>query len=145
MSQQGRDYEKELLRFCEAMAESVASMTEEEVLASAREEGIDTKSSAAELRDMAQKIAREVRLKPLRTAREKYERDRDVLQGQSWRLPASGPERRALLQEVLTRRPELQPLLTAAARELKDLPDEDVESMLRDLAALGCLDGSGGV
>ncbi|MFI5165155.1 MAG: hypothetical protein ACHQQS_00885 [Thermoanaerobaculales bacterium] len=143
MSQQGRDYEKEVMRFCEAMAESVAGMTEDEVLAEAREEGVDATAVADKLRGMARAIGREVRLRPLRAAREQFERDRNVLQERAWPLPASAAERRALLQRALTRRPELEPLLTAAARELKDLPDDDVESMLRDLAALGCLDDLG--
>jgi hypothetical protein len=126
------------------MAESVAGMTDDEVLAEAREEGVDTKATADELREMARRIAREVRLRPLRAARERYEQERNALSSQTLRLPVSAGERRALLQQALTRRPELQPLLTAAARELKDLPDDDVESMLRDLAALGCLDDLGG-
>ena len=57
----------------------------------------------------------------------------------SWRLPEAAAERRALLAATLTRRPELRSLVTAAARELKDLPDDDVSSMLRHLAALGVL------
>jgi hypothetical protein len=115
-------------------------MTDEEILAEAREEGTDPRVKADQLRRMADALAREVRLRPLRAARAQYEREHAALQARTRELPDSPAERRALLQRAFTRRPELQGLLTAAARDLKDVPDDDVESMLRNLAALGGLD-----
>ena len=140
MKRQGRDYEEDLRHLYEAMAESVANMTEAEVLAEATAEGMDVHAVAEDLRGMARGIARDVRLRSLQAARERYEQERDALAARVVRLPASPAERRALLERTLTRKPELQPYLTAAAREINDLPDDDVESMLHDLAALGCLD-----
>ena len=143
MKRQERDHEEDLRHLSEAVAESVADMTEAEVLAEAMAEGVDVHAVAEELRGMAREIAREVRLRPLQDARRHYERERDALAARVVRLPASPSERRALLQQTLARKPELQPYLTAAARELNDLPDGDIESMLRQLAALGCIDDVG--
>lgn len=140
MTDKPRNYERELHRLCDAMADAVGRMTDEEIFTEAREEGTDPTAKADQLHQMAGELAREVRLRPLHAARARYEREHAALQGRTWALPASPAERRALLQRAFTRRPELQGLLTAAARDLKDVPDDDVESMLRNLAALGGLD-----
>lgn len=135
-----RNYEEELRHLCDAMADTVRRLTDEEILEQAHEDGIDAHAVAEELRAMAQSTSESVRLRPLRAARAKYERDAASLKNVSWRLPEAAAERRALLENTLTRRPELLGFVTAAARELKDVPDDDVTSMLRHLAALGVLD-----
>lgn len=140
MTGKPRDYEEELRRLCDAMADAVAGMDDEQILAEAREEGTDPAARAAALRRMVADTVEDVRLRPLRAARAEYERERAALKGRTWTLPDSPAERRALLQHAFTKRPELQGLLTAAARELRDLPDDDVASILRNLAALGGLD-----
>ena len=132
-----RSYEEELGNVCDAMADAVSRLTDEEILEEARTDGIDAHVVAEEMRARAKAISETVRLRPLRAARAKHDQDAARLKGLSWRLPEEATKRRALLESTLARHPEL---LTLAARELKDLPDDDVTSMLRHLAALGVLD-----
>ena len=70
-----RNYEEELRHLCDAMADTVSRLTDEEILKQAREDGVDAHAVAEELRAMAQRTNESVRLRPLRAARAKYERD----------------------------------------------------------------------
>jgi len=132
-----RSYEEELGYVCDAMADAVSRLTDEEILEEARADGIDAHAVAEELRARAKAISESVRLRPLRAAKAKHEQNASRLKSLSWQLPEEVAKRRSLLEDTLHRHPEL---LTLAARELKDLPDDDVASMLRHLAALGALD-----
>jgi hypothetical protein len=132
-----RNYEEDLGYVCDAMADAVSRLTDEEILEEARVDGIDAHAVGEELRGRAKAIGEAIRLAPLRAARAKFESDKARLIAFSSQLPGDATTRRALLASTLARHPELT---TLAARDLRDLPDNDVTSMLHDLAALGVLD-----
>lgn len=60
--------------------------------------------------------------------------------GSTSRLPSSAGDRRRLLGQVMERPKVKELVLTIQHRELRDMNDDDVESLLRQLEHLGVLD-----
>ena len=136
-------------RLFDALAESTVSLPDAEVLAEAREAGEDPTTIAARMRAVALAAVKELSQEKLRSARKAYELEHAKLATRRSALPATAESRRRLLDRVLKSRPELYGALTLAARDLTALPDGDIESLLRQLDALGALpdlsrDPSGG-
>jgi hypothetical protein len=77
-------------------------------------------------------------LTTLHQARAKYEVAKKNFAQRTYDLPKTASERRSLLL-ALTQRPEIRSVLTAQAREFRNLADSDVESFLKQLADLGLL------
>ena len=77
----------------------------------------------------------------VRDARKAYEVRRSALQQNSYALPESPDERRTLFVNIVAQNPSVGGMLTAHFREFDKLEDEDITSCLRQLAALGLLDG----
>lgn len=63
------------------------------------------------------------------------------MQSRDYSLPESIQNKRDLLKSVFSKNPQFQSILTAAARDFRDLSDEDVDLMLRQLYELGALGG----
>ena len=116
------------------LAESVAQMSDEQLK---EEYGHEAKSRTKEVLKAALK---DLRTQKLREARAEYESAAKQLSSRLYNLPSDKSERRALLSAILVRQPDLRSVaLTAHHRELKDLTDSDIESFLKQLAALGLL------
>jgi hypothetical protein len=127
--------DEELHLLMSFLAESVVQMSDDQVK---EEFGADPKPRTKEILKAALKDCHKQKL---REARAEYESATKGLSSRSYDLPHGKGERRALLSSILSRRPELGSLaFTAQHRELKDLPDADVESFLRQLADLGLVD-----
>ncbi len=126
--------DEELHLLMSFLAESVAQMSDDQVK---EEFGADPKPRTKEILKAALKDCHKQKL---REARAEYESATKGLSSRSYDLPHGKGEQRALLSSILSRQPELRSLaFTAQHRELKDLPDADVESFLRQLADLGLL------
>jgi hypothetical protein len=126
--------DEELHLLMSFLAESVAQMSDSQIK---EEFGSGPKPRTKEILKAALKDCHK---QNLREARAEYESATKGLSSRSYDLPRDQGERRALLSSILSRQPELHPLaFTAQHRELKDLPDADVESFLRQLADLGLL------
>jgi hypothetical protein len=132
-----------LRRLFDALAESSASLPGSEVLAEAREAGENPEAIAAGMRGVALDAVKALRQERLRAARRAYELERAKLAAHRSGLPATAEARRRLLEAALKAQPELR-AVTLAARDLRGLPDSDVESLLHQLDALGALPDSGG-
>ena len=128
-----------LCRLFDALAESAANLPDAEVLAEAREAGEDPEAIAARMRVFALAAVKDLNQAKLRIARKAYEMEQARLAKRRHDLPATAEERRHLLNAALKSRPELCGALTLAARDLTGLPDRDIESLLRQLDALGAL------
>lgn len=68
-----------------------------------------------------------------------YEMARTKFESHQAALPTDPQARRALLQSILSRSTEYQPLLTLQHRDFRTLSDEDVESLLKQLDILGAI------
>lgn len=141
MPEKPRDYEAELRAIMDALAESVADASDEDILAEAREAGEDPARTAARIRTVLRRAAKDYEQKPLREAQRAHEESVRSIRARTFSLPRTAESRRELFTLVMNRKPELgQALLTAQHREFNDLTDADIQSCLEQLGALGVLD-----
>ena len=144
MTRQSKSDRQALLRLADSLAEETLIMSDEEVLAEAREAGIDADRYALDMCERFKKGRIVSNKKRLIDAKAGV-----VAMSQALSGPASvtniGAARTRL--HVFLNDPELAQTFTLAARKEGDLSDADVLSMLDDLRELGILpleDGSGG-
>jgi hypothetical protein len=140
MPEKPRDYEAELRAIMDALAESVAEASDDDILAEAREAGEDPARTAARIRAVLRRAVRDYEQKPLREAQKAYEESVRSIRARPFSVPTTPEGRRQLFTLVMNRKPELgRALLTAQHREFKDLTDADIQSCLEQLGALGVL------
>lgn len=133
--------EQKLMRLFDALADSVEEMTDEEVLADAREAGEDPKAVAAQVAGIIEKSIRAQSERRRLEARRAYEAAVEALARRKHALPATARERRSLLIATVTQNPGIRSAVTLRHRELKTLSDEDVAGYLEKLSELGLLGG----
>ena len=131
--------EERLARIGAGLVDANFAASDEEILEQARAAGKDPEETAARVRWAMSKAVGNHRKQRLVRARKRYERKREQLANVDVELPATAAGRLALLTAVLER-PGAESMVTVQHRQLRDLPDEDVISLLRQLAALGALD-----
>lgn len=125
--------EQEALNVLEALAASVEDMSDDEIAEQIRLEGRDPDAAAEELRqDLLEFVTEHQR----QTLRQQHTQARRQLTHSSRRVSGTITERRARLHRILERAPEL----TVQGRNLEEIPDEEIDDWLADLAALGYLD-----
>lgn len=134
-----QNFRKEFEAFLDALAESIETASDDDLLQEAREAGIDPVKEGEMLRQTLLKTASDFKKKALIRARSGYEERVKSLKTQKFLLPQSPQEQRILLAKILALKPQMQAVLTAQHRELKELTDADVESCLKKFAALGVL------
>ncbi len=140
MPKRPQDYRGELREVMNALAEAVAEASAEEILAEAQEAGLDLEAEAESVRAILRRSVEKFRKRKLEQARRDYELAASALFTKKYSLPETPRERRSLLTNILTAKPQMQGMLTVQFRELDQLSDEDIESSLRKLAELGMLD-----
>lgn len=141
MPEKPRDYEAELRTLMDALAESVAAASDEEIVNEAREAGDDPAVAAEEVRAVLRKAAKAYEQRHLLEAQKAYERHIDAIRSRPVSLPTTPENRRKLLTSVMTRKPELSSaLLTLQHRDFREWTDADVQSCLEQLGVLGVLD-----
>lgn len=123
----------------DAIGESICNESAEEILEDLRQEGIDPEEEALRLRSMMLDTLKAFQQRRMIAAREGYRRRVEQLEKRKYPIPESAHERRSLFTYVL-QQSQYASLVTAQYRELKDLPDDDIEMYLEDLAELGVLD-----
>ena len=127
--------EQEALNVLEALAASVEEeMSDDEVAEALRLEGRDPDAEAEALRQDLLNFVTEHQHK---TLRQQQTQTRRQLAHSTHRVPGTITERRARLRRVLERAPAD---LTVQGRNLEEIPDEEVDDWLADLAELGYLD-----
>jgi hypothetical protein len=117
-----------------SLAESVFEMTDKEIEA---EYGADPPARTKEILRSAAKTYAQGKLQ---AAKLKYEQVSGQIRSHSFEMPATASARRELLNAVLASQfaADLGEF-TAQFRELRSVPDSDVESTLRQLDLLGVL------
>ena len=139
MADEPRDYELELERIIGGAAEAVLDLSDEEIEAEIRTSGEDPDEVAEEMRRVVSGVLERHRpARPLRRGPDDLSRPKSRPRLR-YEIPSTPEERRALLHLVLTS-PKTAGKITLQFRNFRGLPDEDVESLLRQLAELGALD-----
>lgn len=140
MDNKKNDKEK-LSAIMNQLADSVLELSDDQVLAEERENGIDPVKEAERIRDMLRRSSKTQRMQKLQAAERAYEENVARLNKSQYELPESPTKRRQLLATVFAAKPDVQSvLLTAQHRDFAKLTDADVESLLRQLADLGILE-----
>lgn len=139
MSKKPRGYDEELEAIMNALADSVAETSDEDILEEARAEGKDPGEAATRVRNVLLDAAKAYRQRRLLEAQQEYESHITGMRERPYSLPKSAIERRSLLDLVLSRQPEVRSALTAQYREFTSLTDDDVESCLKQFQELGLL------
>ncbi len=141
MTEKAQNPEKELRAILGALAESVASASDEEIRADLEHAGKKLEDLAEETRTILLDRHRLFRHRRLEAARRQYDKQRAGLDQTTVTLPHTHDERRGLLARVFEMMTDYrEALLTAQHRDFMSLGDEDVASFLEQLATLGVLD-----
>ena len=136
-----KNYDKQLADIMFRLADSVLELSDEQILAEARAEGIDVHAEADGIRGVLMKASKAYRMRKLDAAQHAYENQLVQMRARHYDLPASPGKRRELLAAVLNARPDMRSaLVTAQHRDFRELSDSDVESFLKQLKELGVLD-----
>ena len=129
-----RKHSEEYRSIMNSLAESVLEMTDKEVEA---ECGADPPARTKEILRSAAKAYAQGKLQ---SAKLKYEQVSGQFRSHSFEMPATASARRELLDAVLASQFAVDlGGLTAQFRELRSVPDSDVESTLRQLDLLSVL------
>ncbi len=140
MPEKPRGHEAELRAIMDALAESAAQASDEEILSEVRESGEDPEAVAARVRGILRHAVTAYEQRRLRDAEESYRRRVESMRTQSPAIPATPQRRRELFMTIMTRQPDLgTALVTLQNREFRSLTDADIQSALEQLAALGAL------
>ena len=125
--------EQGALNVLEALAASVEDTSDEEIAEEFRLANRNPEREAEELRrDLIAFVTNHQR----NTLREQHTNSHRRLTHTARSLPSTSAARRTLLRHALEQAP---PDLTVQGRNLEEIPDEEVENWLIELAALGCL------
>jgi hypothetical protein len=134
-------HEEQLMLVMNMLADSLAEAPESEVLEEVRQGHESLLDESNEVRAILGNAGRDHLQRKLREARQAYEAARSQLQQTEYDLPSTTSERRNLLYSVLTRRPDFEAVvMTTQFRDFKNLTDDDVLSLLRQLKELRLLD-----
>jgi hypothetical protein len=144
MADKTRNYDEELARIMNGLAESTLGASDEELDEELAEEGDDPKLVANEIRSVLRRAIKTHRQRNLLEARKTYEERVSQLEKKKYSLPDSAEEQRSLLMSLLAGSPNVRSLLTAQNRDFSHLPDSEVTSYLIQLRELGALDDSAG-
>jgi hypothetical protein len=137
MAEKSRNYDQELASIMNAMAESTLEMTDEEIESEIREEGADLDAVAKGVRDVLRRAIKASQQRLLQEAQTRYEERVAGLEVKKYQMPHLHDEQRKMITTILAGNPQLRAgLLTAQFRDLQNLPDEEVESYLRQLLEL---------
>ena len=135
-------HDVQLRALVNAIARSVADASDEEIREDARMAEVDLDLNAAQLKQMLTETAKSFHKRKFFQAQAAYQAEVQKVERSSFRLPDSPAERRALLQLIAAQHAQRGVALTAHGRDLGRLSDNDVTSLLEELAALGLLPGT---
>lgn len=133
-----KDDGERLAALSDAIAESVADASDEVLLQEAKEAGRDPAKVQAHVQQLLRGSVLAFKKQRLVQADAEHKKATAAISARPVSLPKDAATRRLLLNSVFARQPQLQQ--TLQFRELGELTDEDVESMLLKLSHLGVLD-----
>jgi hypothetical protein len=140
MANNRRNYDEELARIMDGLAESILDASEEELDEELHQDGEIPERVAAEVRAILHKSVKIYRQRTLWASQQVYQDKLINFNTRKHKLPESFDEQRNLLMHVLNNNPSARSYLTAQNRDFTELPDSEVASYLRQLCDLGALD-----
>lgn len=136
-----RDYELELARLEEELVDDIVSMSDEELLAEAKKDGVDVVALGKQGRELISNailMAGKAKLAAAKAA-VKAASERPALRV----IQGSMQEKQKIIQAVMARQAEGPERLTLAARNANELTENDVDLILQNLIKLGLLNEDG--
>ena len=131
---------QEFEHLIEGLADSILGASDEDLLEETREAGEAPAEIEQKVKTLLHAAVDHVQEHRRRQARDEYERrSLELKQHRTFRTAGSFEEKRGWLDQVLSRQPDVQQLVTVQFRDLGDLTEEDVDAILGKLAALGLL------
>lgn len=134
-----KDDGERLAALSDALAESIAEASDDVLLQEAKEGGRDPTRTQASIQQLLRGAVLSFKKQRLVQAEADHKKATAALASRPVSLPKDAATRRLLLNSVFARQPQLKQQ-TIQFRELGELTDEDVESMLLKLSHLGVLD-----
>ena len=132
---------QEFEHFIEGLADSILGASDEDLLEETREAGEVPAEIEQKVKTLLHAAVDHVQERRRHQARAEYERrSRELKRHKEFRTAGSFEEKRAWLNQVLSRKPGVHQLVTAQFRDLGDLTEGDVDTILGKLDALGLLD-----
>lgn len=130
-------YDLQLKAMADALSESIIDASDQEIQEEARLAGVDLAANAARLKQMLTDTAKRFHKRKFYEAQTAYSTEVEKIQSRSrsCRLPETPLGRLSLLQSLAQQGIPL----TVQGRDLDGLPDNDIISLLEELAALGML------
>ena len=139
MNKEKNEASEKLERLCNALADDIDAMSDEELLAELAEAGEDADAIVDRTRTLIADAVAEVGRRKLAAARSGYDAQ-TVHRSNVLQWPA--PRKSSLIQHFVQNNNEFERKWTLAAREGKDL-EADMDSAVEDLIALGLIDDEG--
>jgi len=122
-------------RIYDALEESIAQMSDEELIEEIRADGRDPDVVVSDVRNLFAKITKDHKQKTLRAVQAEMAAAEKAFYERKPRIPADPDARRQLYMKVAKNHPQF----TMQHRDLAGLPDEDVLQTLEQMDALGLL------
>jgi len=138
MSDEQRDYEKELATILKAAGDVIVGQSDAELCADLRAKGINPDAYADEARQALLAGLKAHRQQALIKARRAHKDSVAVYEQRKIHLPSTPAKRRAAFDRALQHDPSLRQL-TMQHREFTELTDEDIQSYLRQLHELNAI------
>ena len=129
----------QLKSIIDALTDSLLQASDEELREDAALSGIDLEANAASLRQMFRDTAKSFQKRKFAAAKQQYEKRSNELLQKPVELPEAEADRRQLLQLVVAQCAQRGIPLTAKFRDFEGMSDNDLKSLLEELAALGVL------
>ena len=129
--------EKEIQALYDALAETLLSATDDEILEECRRDGETPDQVARGTRALLLSGLKDFQQRSLNEAKASYQRMSKQLRTTAYRLPQTTEERRQLLMAVIGKQSRSE--LVAEFRDFDEMTDDDVESWLEKFAHLGIL------
>lgn len=124
----------------DALEDSLLEASADEIIDETKQEGKQPEVVARQVKELIDAEINEHRRKKLRDAREGYRNSFAQGTRRSAAIPGTPAERRQLVANILSRRTDVPSAITVSWREGRYASDEDVASLLEDLAELGFLE-----
>ena len=142
MNKEKNEAHEKLERLCNALADDIEAMSDEELIAELEDTGEDANTIARRMGGLIANAIANVGRRKLATARAGYEAEtRQTSHGNNvLQWPVS--RKRDLIRHFAENDAELEQKLTLAAREGKDT-EADMNSFIEDLIDLGVIDDKG--
>lgn len=133
------NYDLELQRIVEGVVDSILRAPEDEIDEELRAAGDDPDTVADGLAASLQETIERHRRGRRALAHVRIQQNLFLTRTPAYGLPKSEEKRVRLLAAALHRRPELEEMLAVHLQDIERLPEEEVESYLRQLAEMGLL------